>query len=425
MTEPRRKRLPPLWLAVLAAGLCLAGCAGLANGQSAVPLRTEPLAGIDTAIQAIIAEHKMPGAVFRMGHGGQSYEKAYGRFTYEPDSPADTLDTLFDAASLTKVLVTAPSVLILAQEGKLDLDAPLVRYFPDCANGGKDTITLRHLLTHTSGLPGSLPAKPAWQGAAAARTLACQQVVTNPPGTLFRYSDINYVLLGLLVQQVSGQPLNEFAQQRIFTPLKMVDTGFLPLRRLPATRVAPTQKAPEGENKTLHDDLAAGQTLQGVVHDPTARRMDGVAGSAGVFTTVRDLSRYAQMLLGGGELDGVRVLSPESVKLFTTVQSPVAVPARRGMGMDIDTPYSRPRGTLFPLGSYGHTGFTGCILWVDPFSKTYYVFLSNRVYPVDGSNILPLYTQLGTLTAQAVGDFDFSKVEGALQPLQPAALPVK
>ncbi len=421
MTDVRRLFVVP----ALLAGLALAGCANLANGQPTAPLRAEPLAEIDSAIGTLIAEHKMPGAVFRMGRGGQSYEKAYGRFTYEADGTADTLDTLFDAASLTKVLATAPSVLILAQEGKLDLDAPLTRYFPDCANGGKEAITLRHLLTHTSGLPASLPAKPAWRGTATARLLACQQVVTNPPGTLFRYSDINYVLLGLLVQQASGLPLNEFAQQRIFTPLKMADTGFLPLRRFPAARIAPTQKAPEGDNKTLHDDLAPGQALQGVVHDPTARRMDGVGGSAGVFTTVRDLARYAQMLVNGGELDGARVLSAHSIKLFTTVQSPAAVPSRRGMGMDIDTAYSRPRGTVFPLGSYGHTGFTGCILWVDPFSKTYYVFLSNRVYPVDGTNILPLYVKLGTLTAQTVSDFDFSKVQGALAPLPPPALPAK
>jgi CubicO group peptidase (beta-lactamase class C family) len=141
---------------------------------------------------------------------------------------------------------------------------------------------------------------------------------------------------------------------------------------------------------------------QGVVHDPTARFMGGVAGSAGVFTTAGDLARYARMLLNGGELDGVRILSPESVRLLTTTQSPPGL-AKRAMGMDIDSPYARPRGTIFPVGSFGHTGFTGCILWVDPDSKTFYVFLSNRVYPDDKSNIVPLYGVLGTLTAQAAG----------------------
>jgi CubicO group peptidase (beta-lactamase class C family) len=420
--RPSRRLAGQLLAALVAlAAISLAGCALPANGQQSASLHAGRLAEIDVAIQAVVAGHKTPGAVFWLGHGDQTYQQAYGRVGYETDAAAVTLDTLFDAASLTKVIATAPSVLILAQEGRLDLEAPLVRYFPECANGGKEGITLRHLLTHTSGLPPSLPAKPAWHGDEAAHTLACNQAVGAAPGTQFRYSDINYVLLGQLVHRISGLPLNEFAQQRIYAPLKMADTGFLPLRRFAAARIAPTQKGMlAGDGKTLHDDLAPGQALQGVVHDPTARRMDGVAGSAGLFTDARDLARYARMLLGGGELEGARVFSPASVRLLTSVQSPAAVTARRAMGMDIDSPFSRPRGSLFPLGSYGHTGFTGCVLWVDPFSKTFYVFLSNRVYPVDGSNILPLYSVLGTLSAQAVADFDFSKVQGAL----PAVVPV-
>ncbi len=409
----RRVFVAAAWLA----GLAAAGCTHLASSQPAAPLRAEPLAEVDRAIEAVIAERKAPGAVFWLGHGDARYHKAYGRFTYEADAPPVTEGTLYDIASLSKVVATAPSVMILVQEGKVDLDAPLVRYFPECANGGKEGVTLRHLLTHTSGMPAGLPAKPAWRGLAAAHTLACSQVLTHPPGTVFRYSDINYQLLGQVVEKVSGQPLQAFAQQRIFTPLKMAHTGFLPLKRFAKSGIAPTQRGIT--DKTLHDDLAPGEVLQGVVHDPTARYMDGVAGSAGVFSTAGDLARYAQMLLGGGELDGVRVLTPDSVRLMTTVQSPPAVGARRGMGMDIDSPYARPRGTVFPIGSYGHTGFTGCILWVDPFSKTFYVFLSNRVYPKDGTNILPLYVKLGTLAAQAVPDFDFSKVQGALQPLPP------
>jgi CubicO group peptidase (beta-lactamase class C family) len=137
-----------------------------------------------------------------------------------------------------------------------------------------------------------------------------------------------------------------------------------------------------------------------------------------VFSTARDIARFARMLLADGELDGVRILSRDSVRLLTTAQSPAAVPQRRGMGMDIDSPFSRPRGALFPVGSYGHTGFTGCILWVDPTSRTFYVFLSNRVYPDDKSNIVPLYSQLGTLAAQAVADGDFPTAARA-----PAALP--
>jgi CubicO group peptidase (beta-lactamase class C family) len=386
--------------------ICIAilftGCVHLPQGR----LDAARFPQIDAAVNEAIAAHKLPGAVLHIEHDGAVYEQAYGRLSYEPDAGAVNANTLFDAASLSKVLSTAPSVLKLAEEGRIDLDAKLIAYFPECASGGKDAITIRHLLTHSSGLPSGLPPKPAWHGDAAAHELACKQVVTHAPGTFFRYSDINYVLLGQLVRKVSGMPLNEFARTRIYEPLKMRDTGYLPLERLgkdAAALIAPTQKGKEGV-ETAHGDLAPGQLLQGVVHDPTARRMDGVAGSAGVFTTAHDVARYARMLLQGGELDGVRVLSPESVRLMTTAQSPAGIDALRGLGMDINSPYAvRPRGTVFPVGSYGHTGFTGCVLWIDPHSQAFYVLLSNRVYPDDKSNVLELYTRLGTLAAEAAG----------------------
>lgn len=400
----------------------LAGCAQLpatgpaAPAQVAAQFDTARLPEIDAAIEAAIAGHRLPGAVLHLERNGAAYEKAYGRLSYEPDAAPVTTSTLFDAASLTKVIATAPSVLLLAEQGKIELDARLSSYFPECANGGKEAITIRHLLTHTSGLPSGLPAKPAWHGAAAAHALACAQAVTNPPGTLFRYSDINYILLGQLVEKVSGMRVDQFAQRHIFTPLGMRDTGYLPLRRFAAAAIAPTHKSPSDEGaRGLHDDMAAGALLQGVVHDPTARRMDGVAGSAGMFTTAHDLARYARMLLGEGALDGVRVLSRESVRLMTTAQSPAGIAALRGMGMDIDSPYAvRPRGTVFPVGSYGHTGFTGCIVWIDPNSRTFYVFLSNRVYPDDKSNVLPLYTEIGTLAAQSARGFDYTKIKGVV-----------
>lgn len=403
-TLPRRRTT---LLTALCVALLGAGCAQLPGQGSA--MRAEArldgtrLAEIDRAILDNIAARKLPGAVFHLERDGAVYEKAYGRHTYEEGASPVTPDTVFDAASLSKVLSTAPSVLLLAEEGKLDLEAPLVRYLPECANGGKEAITVRQLLTHSSGLPAGLPARPAWEGREASLALACTQAPTHAPGSLFRYSDINYVLLGHLVERVAGMPLERFAQQRIFTPLGMADTGYLPLARTPAARIAPTQRGPDAVDASLHADLAPGQMLAGVVHDPTVRRMGGVGGSAGVFSTARDVARFGRMLVGGGELDGVRVLSRESVRLLTTVQSPPGL-ALRGMGMDIDSPYAqRPRGTVFPVGSYGHTGFTGCILWVDPHSRTFYVLLSNRVYPDDKSNVLALYTQLGTLSAQAAG----------------------
>lgn len=407
-------------LAAAAVALLAAGCAQLpsrAPATAAAQTELDParFAEIDSAIGAAIAERKLPGAVFRLERNGASYEQAYGKLSYEPGAADVTARTVFDAASLTKVLATAPAVLLLAEDGKIELDARLVQYFPECANGGKQDITVRQLLTHSSGLPAGLPATPSWHGDAAAHALACSLPVTDPAGSTFRYSDVNYVLLGQLVQKVSGMPLNEFARQRIFQPLGMRDTGYLPLARVNAGLIAPTQKSPaDAARKALHGDLAAGQILQGVVHDPTARRMDGVAGSAGVFTTAADVARFARMLLGGGELDGVRVLGKDSVRLLTTVQSPAGIDALRGMGMDINSPYAaRPRGSVFPVGSYGHTGFTGCILWIDPHSRTFYVFLSNRVYPDDKSNVLPLYTQLGTLAAQSVRGFDFARARTA------------
>lgn len=402
----------PLSRSVLAAACVSALLTGCIHGRVAPdPLRVPAgrldaarLPQIDAAVNEAIAAHKLPGAVVHVEHEGAVYEQAYGKLSYEADAQPVNTATVFDPASLSKVLATAPSVLKLAEEGKIDLEAKLVDYFPECANGGKENITIRHLLTHSSGLPAGLPAKPAWHGDAAAHDLACKQVVTHPPGTFFRYSDINYILLGQLVQKASGMPLAEFARTRIFEALQMRDTGYVPLQRLDSRAVAliaPTQKGQSGD-ASAHGDLAPGQLLQGVVHDPTARRMDGVAGSAGVFTTARDVARYARMLLRGGELDGVRILSPDSVRLLTTVQSPPGIEALRGLGMDINSPYAvRPRGTVYPVGSYGHTGFTGCVLWIDPGSRSFYVLLSNRVYPDDKSNVLELYTRLGTLAAEA------------------------
>jgi CubicO group peptidase (beta-lactamase class C family) len=387
---------------VLAASIAVlaGGCAQLPPGETRQLDRTQ-FARIDTAIETAIAARHLPGAVFHLEREGDIYERAYGRFSYDADAPAVTTDTVFDAASLSKVLATAPAVLLLAEDGKLDLEAKLTDYFPECANGGKEAITILHLLTHTSGLAAGLPGKPAWSGDDAAHAQACAQKVTHVPGTYFRYSDINYILLGQLVHRLSGMRLDAFAQQRLFGPLGMTHTGYLPLQRMAAGAIAPTHRARQ-DSAGLHGD--AGTLLQGEVHDPTVRRIGGVAGSAGVFGTVGDLARYARMLLNGGELDGVRVLAPESVRLLTTVQSPPGIAALRGLGMDIDSPFAqRPRGTLFPVGSFGHTGFTGCVLWIDPGSRSFYVFLSNRVYPDDKSNVLPLYTDIATLAARAAG----------------------
>ena len=364
------------------------------------------LAAIDAAIGAAVAARSLPGAVYWLEHGAAHAERAYGRLDFGQAAAPVTVDTVFDVASLTKVLVTAPAILLLHEAGQIDLEAPLLRYLPDCAGGGKDAITVRQLLTHTSGLLAGLPASPAWQGREAALLLASLERVTHVPGSVFRYSDINYILLGLVIERVAGMPLDAFADQHIFAPLRMQDTGYRPLARSDGRTIAPTQRGPMDANVPLSKaqrGLDPGAVLQGQVHDPTVRRMGGVAGSAGVFSTARDVARFARMLLAGGELDGVRVLHLDSVRLLCTAQSPPGIAALRGMGMDIDSPFARrPRGRHYRLGSYGHTGFTGCILWIDPQSHSFYVVLSNRVYPDDRSSILPLYTELGTLSAEAV-----------------------
>lgn len=383
-----------------AAAIVLTACAAPAHRSA---FDGAAVAAIDSAIEATIARHGMPGAQFYLASADKVFERAYGALDYAEVAAPVTASTLYDVASLTKVLATAPSVLLLVEAGKLDLDAPLARYVPGCAGRGRDALTLRHLLTHSSGFPAGLPAVPPWQGRDAALALACGKDITDAPGTAFRYCDINYILLGLVVEQASGLTLDAFAERHLFAPLRMTHTGFLPLRRFAAATIAPTHLSPAlAADKALHPDLAHGELLQGVVHDPTARRMGGVAGSAGLFSTAADVARFARMLQGGGELDGVRVLSRESVRLMSTVQSPPGL-AQRTIGMDIDSPFARPRGTLFPVGSFGHTGYTGCFLWMDPGSGSFYIFLSNRVYPDDKTNILPLYGELGTLAAKAVG----------------------
>ncbi len=381
--------------------VCLGSLGGLTGcvHQPAV-FNSTVLHEMDTAITNAIAEKRCPGGVLWLEHAGQEYHQAYGHRALEPQLEPMTLDTIFDLASLTKVVACTPAMMLLIERGQVKLDDPVCKFIPEFSGGGKEKVTVRQLMTHTSGLRPDVSTRPPWKGYDTAIQLACAEKLRTPPGTAFRYSDINFFLLGDIVRRVSGMGLETFVEQEIYRPLKMKDTGFLPPKSKLA-RIAPTQRI--GTN-----------WLRGVVHDPTSRYMGGVAGHAGVFSTAADLARYARMLLNGGELDGVRLFKPETVQLMTSVQTPPSVPARRGLGWDIDSGYSRPRGELFPLGSYGHTGFTGTCLWIDPFSRTFYIFLSNRVHPNGKGNILPLEARLGTLAAEAVKGFNFTNVPGAL-----------
>ncbi|MCL4177534.1 MAG: DUF1343 domain-containing protein [Verrucomicrobia bacterium] len=373
--------------------------ASLASPETA-GLHPAKLSEIDAAIAAAIADQRCPGAVLWFEHRNTVHHRAYGQRATVPTAEPMTCDTVFDAASLTKVVATTPAILLLIERGSLDLDDQVSACLPEFTGAGREQVRIRHLLTHTSGLRPGISAKPDWLGYDRAIQLACAEIPTASPGTVFRYSDVNFILLGEIVRQVGGQTLDRFVREHFYLPLKMADTRFLPpASQLP--RIAPTTR--EGDS-----------VVRGMVHDPTARRMGGVAGHAGLFTTAADLARFSRMLLNEGELDGVRVLKPSTVRLMVSVQTAEPVPDRRGLGWDIDSGYAGPRGAHFPVGSYGHTGWTGTSLWIDPFSRTFVILLSNRNHPSEEGSVVALRRVVGTLAAEAVADFNFLFVPGAL-----------
>jgi uncharacterized protein YbbC (DUF1343 family)/CubicO group peptidase (beta-lactamase class C family) len=362
---------------------------------------------MDAAVQNAINAGNCPGGVLWFERHDHAYHQAYGRRAIDPDPEPMTADTIFDAASLTKVVATTPAVLILLERGQLSLDAPVRTYLPEFTGNGRDTISVRHLLTHTSGLRAGLGSPSNWTGYDIGVALACAERPTTNPGALFRYSDVNFILLGEVVRRASDSPLDEFTLRELYRPLRMTQTGFRPTETLRA-RIAPTTRSTNG-------------VWRGIVHDPTARRMGGVAGHAGLFTTAADLARFARLLLREGELDGVRLFKAETIRLMRSVQTPAGVAARRALGWDLDSPYASPRGDLFPIGSYGHTGWTGTSIWIDPYSHAFLIFLSNRNHPTEDGTVVQLRRQLATLAAQAIPDFNFDYVPGALPPGRPAA----
>jgi uncharacterized protein YbbC (DUF1343 family)/CubicO group peptidase (beta-lactamase class C family) len=345
---------------------------------------------LDAVIQEAIQRDEVPGAVLWVGHqGAVVHRKAYGFRALTPQRERMTLNTIFDAASLTKVVATTAAVMKLFEAGKLRLNDRVTRYLPEF-QGGKSEITVRDLLTHFSGLRPDLDLEPAWSGYETGIQKALVDAPVAPAGTRFIYSDINFVLLGEIVRRLSGRPLDEYCREMIFRPLGMRETMFRPPERL-RPRIAPTEVLP-GQRLPL----------RGVVHDPTARFMGGVAGHAGMFTTAADLARFAEMMLGGGRRGGVQIFSAGTVEKFTTPQSPPHQPVLRGLGWDIDSPYSGNRGELFPLGSYGHTGFTGTSLWIDPATQTYVILLANSVHPKVRPAITSLRSRVATAVAAAL-----------------------
>jgi len=350
-----------------------------------VGLTEEKLAAIASVAEEAIRTGKCPGAVVVVGQGGRViYRKAFGHRSLEPRREALTTDTVFDLASLTKVVATTTAVMQLDERGKVRLNDPVAKYIPEFAQNGKDDITVRELLTHFSGLPNDLDLKQPWQGRETALRMAYESKPVFAPGSRFLYSDVNFIVLGALVERVADTPLDKYCAARIFAPLGMTHTRFLP----PASwllKIAPTQ----------YDEHE--RMLRGVVHDPTARRMGGVAGNAGLFSTADDLSKFAQALL-----DGSTVLSALSIEKMTTPQQPPTASVLHGLGWDIDSPLSSNRGELLPVGSFGHTGFTGTSLWIDPTTRTYIIILTNAVHPRGKGSAIALRSKIATAVAAAL-----------------------
>jgi uncharacterized protein YbbC (DUF1343 family)/CubicO group peptidase (beta-lactamase class C family) len=361
------------------------------RSRGAGPIGAGKLAAIAPVIERAVREGKMPGAVVLIGHNGRVvYRRAFGYRALVPRRLPMRVDTIFDLASLTKVIATTTAIMQLLEEGKLRLEDPVANYWPEFGANGKDQITVRELMTHYSGLPPDLQLEPAWSGYDTAMKMIEQANLVFPPGTRFMYSDVNYETLGELVHRLSGEPLNVYCATHIFKPLHMRNTMFLPPESL-RMRIAPTQ----------YRDGDHGPLLWGVVHDPTAQDMEGVAGHAGLFSTADDLAIFAEMLLDGGKRHGVRVLSVLSVDKMTTPQTLPGKMAVRGLGWDIDTAFSSNRGDLFPVGSFGHTGFTGTSIWIDPFSRTYVILLTNAVHPEGKGNVIALRSEIANLAAAA------------------------
>jgi uncharacterized protein YbbC (DUF1343 family)/CubicO group peptidase (beta-lactamase class C family) len=388
----------------------------LPHRSTRIGIASEHLARIDSVVAESIKNKELPGAVVLVGHRGQIvWRKAYGARAVEPQREAMTTDTIFDLASLTKIVATATSIMMLIERGQVRLADPVVKFIPEMKGGGRDAITIEQLLTHVSGFAPDFDLRERWTGYAEAMNRLYREPLRNSPGARFVYSDINYIALGEVVHRVGGLTLDEFARQNIFVPLGMSDTGFKPSANLTA-RIAPTEKRRGQMNYLGDSSLDAGtegeQWLRGQVHDPTSFRMGGVAGHAGLFSTADDLATFCQMILSGGNYRGKQILSPYGVAMMTQPRAVSDNGAARGIGWDIATSFSTNKGDLFPLGSFGHTGFTGTSLWIDPASDTFVVFLSNRVHPDGKGDVASLRGRVASIVASAITDTTVAKGRG-------------
>ena len=357
----------------------------MTTSASSQVLRREQMTPISEVAKKAIQAGKIPGVVILIGNQGKVvYRQAFGLRSREPKKIPMTTDTIFDIASLTKVIATSTAVMQLVEKGKLNLEDPVVKYWPEFGTNGKEEITVRDLLTHYSGLRAALDSKPKWSSYDTALRMIEEEKAVLPLGTHFIYSDINFIILGELVSRISGEPLDIYCTEHIFKPLGMKDTAFKPSPTL-RSRIAPTQ----------YQHGTKGKMLWGEVHDPTAYSMGGVAGHAGLFSTADDLAIFAQMLLDGGNRKNLQILSPFMVEKMIVPQSPPDKIPLRGLGWNIDSPLASER-------SFGHKGYTGTGIWIDPTSNTYLIILTNRVHPNGKGNAEPLRTKVLSLVNEII-----------------------
>ena len=424
-----------------------------------IGMSAEKLNQIDALVEKDIADKKLPGAVVVIGHKGKIvYRKAFGNRALVPNVEKMTIDTIFDVASLTKVVATTTSIMILVERGQIRLNDTIGKFIPEIADENVKKITIQQLLTHVSGFAPDFDLREKWTGREGMLNALYKEKLRQPAGTKFVYSDIDFIVLGEIIQRLSGNEtegfgtinatsdddsdINEkpvdftvgtfskgfgiFAFKNIFEQLNLQKTRFVQpslfwaitssgfeipnpaffidnkiLKQIAPTEYIKGQQSYLGGVVTTKD---GNKILRGQVHDPTAYRMGGVAGHAGLFSTGDDLARFCQMLLNGGILDGKRIMSAATIARMT---APIVVSedgATRGLGWDINTAFSSNRGELFPLGSFGHTGFTGTSIWIDRVSQTFVVFMSNRVHPDGKGDVTPLRAKVATVVASAIED---------------------
>jgi CubicO group peptidase (beta-lactamase class C family) len=355
-----RHLFPAVPVTVVAVALSMAS----ASPRPSPSASADPaFAPVDAILSEALASRAFPGAVIAIGRGnGIVHLRALGRVSWETGSPAVQANTIYDLASVTKLAATTTAALVLFDEGRLDLDAPISKYLSAFAKYGEDKARVRDLLAHSAGLPAWEPLYKEIRGQEAYLARIAQMEPEYEPGTRSLYSDLGMIVLGGVIERVTGEGLDSWTAKHVFGPLRMADTLFRPGRELRA-RIAPTSECPW-----------RGRVIHGEVRDENAYAMGGVAGHAGLFSTAPDLARLAEMLLGGGVRSGRRLVRAETVARFTRASD---VPgSMRTLGAEIarGDPWA---GTLWSARAYGHTGLTGTALWVDPVNDVFLVLLSN------------------------------------------------